>query len=146
MAYRDRTHKGNRIFVHKIPSMLEYKSPSALEMPDVTTYVVEDHDKNGPFGAKEVGQGPLLPIMPAVANAVFDAVGVRVDENPISFEKVFAALQAKKEGKEPRYGPSAGPDGVPTVDWGESLKVKTPWQGGDGTAWNEPKREKRAAK
>ena len=145
-AYRDRTYKGNRVFLHKIPSMLEYKSPSALEMPTVTTYVVEDHDKNGPFGAKEVGQGPLLPIMPAVANAVFDAVGVRVDENPISFEKVFAALQAKKEGKEGRFGPSNGPDGVPAVDFGDSLKIKTPWQGGDGTAWNEPKREKKAAK
>ena len=136
----------DRVFLHKIPSMLEYKSPSACEMPTVTTYVVEDHDKNGPFGAKEVGQGPLLPIMPAVANAVFDAVSVRVDENPISFEKVFAALQAKKEGKEGRFGPSNGPDGVPAVDFGDSLKIKTPWQGGDGTAWNEPKREKKAAK
>ncbi len=145
-AYRDRTHKGNRVFLHKIPSMLEYKSPSVFEMPEVVTYVVEDHDKNGPFGAKEVGQGPLLPMMPAIANAVFDAVGVRVDENPISFEKVFAALQAKKEGKEPRYGPSTGADGVPVVDFGDSLKIKTPWQGGDGTAWNEPKREKKAAK
>ncbi len=146
MVYRDRTHKGNRVFVHKIPSMLEYKSPSALEMPDVVTYIVEDVDKNGPFGAKEVGQGPLLPMMPAIANAVFDAVGVRVDENPVSFEKVFAALQAKKEGKEARFGPSNGPDGVPKVDFGDSLKIKTPWQGGDGTAWNEPKREKKAAK
>lgn len=146
MAYRDRSHKGHRVFVHKIPSLLEYKSPSALEMPEVVTYVVEDPDKNGPFGAKEVGQGPLLPIMPAVANAVFDAVGVRVDENPISFEKVFAAMQAKKEGKEPRFGPSNGPDGVPQLDFGDSLKIKTPWQGGDGTAWNEPKREKKAAK
>jgi CO/xanthine dehydrogenase Mo-binding subunit len=146
MAYRDRSHKGKRVFVHKIPSMLEYKSPSALEMPKVTTYVIEDPDRNGPFGAKEVGQGPLLPMMPAVANAIFDAVGVRVDEIPCSFEKVFAALQAKKDGKEGRYGPSSGADGVPVVDFGDSLKIKTPWQGGDGTAWNEPKREKKAAK
>jgi CO/xanthine dehydrogenase Mo-binding subunit len=146
MAYRDRTHKGQRIFVHKIPSMLEYKSPSALEMPDVVTYVIEDPDRNGPFGAKEVGQGPLLPMMPAVANAVFDAVGVRVDEIPVSPEKVFAALQAKKEGKDPRHGPASDATGVPDVDFGESLKVKTPWQGGDGTAWNEPPRTKKAAK
>jgi 4-hydroxybenzoyl-CoA reductase subunit alpha len=48
---------------------------------------VEDPDGAGPFGAKEVGQGPLLPIMPAVANAVFDAVGVRVDEIPVTPEK-----------------------------------------------------------
>jgi CO/xanthine dehydrogenase Mo-binding subunit len=146
MAYRDRSHKGHRVFVHKIPSLLEYKSPSTMEMPEVVTYVVEDPDKNGPFGAKEVGQGPLLPIMPAVANAVFDAVGVRVDENPITFEKVFAAMQAKKEGKDARFGPSQGPDGVPQMDFGDSLKIKTPWQGGDGTAWNEPKRDKKAAK
>ena len=146
MAYRDRSHKGNRVFLHKIPSMLEYKSPSALEMPDCTTYVIEDPDKNGPFGAKEVGQGPLLPIMPAVANAVFDAVGVRVDENPISFEKVFAAIQAKNEGKDARYGPATDESGLPDVNFGESLKIKTPWQGGDGTAWNEPKRTKKAKK
>jgi CO/xanthine dehydrogenase Mo-binding subunit len=146
MAYRDRSHKGQRVFLHKIPSMLEYKSPSALEMPECVTYVVEDPDKNGPFGAKEVGQGPLLPIMPAVANAVFDAVGVRVDENPISFEKVFAAIQAKNEGKEARFGPAHDESGIPDVDFGESLKIKTPWQGGDGTAWNEPPRTKKAKK
>ncbi len=53
---------------------------------------------------------------------------------------------AKKEGKEPRFGPGNGADGIPNVDFGDSLKIKTPWQGGDGTAWNEPKREKKAAK
>src|SRR5439155_12611 len=59
MAYR-----GNRNVVHKIPSLLEYKSPTTLEMCDVVTYVVEDPDPNGPFGAKECGQGPLLPVPP----------------------------------------------------------------------------------
>src|ERR1043166_419925 len=49
--------------------------------------VVEDPDPNGPFGAKECGQGPLLPVPPAVANAVYDAVGVRIDEVPITPEK-----------------------------------------------------------
>lgn len=142
MAYRDRSHKGHRIFVHKIPSMLEYKSPTTLEMPEVVTYVVEDPDRNGPYGAKEVGQGPLLPIMPAVANAIFDAVGVRVDEIPVTPEKVWQGLQLQAEGKEPRVGPT----GVPAVDFGESLKVKTPWQGGTGQAENEPRREKTAAK
>lgn len=145
-AYRDRTHKGNRIFVHRIPSLLDYKTPTSMEMPEVVTYVVEDPDKNGPYGAKEVGQGPLLPMMPAVANAIFDAVGVRVDEVPVAFEKVFEALQRKQAGKDGRFGPSNGPDGLPDVDFGESLKIHTPWQGGDGTAWNEPKREKKAAK
>ncbi|MCH8963048.1 MAG: molybdopterin-dependent oxidoreductase, partial [Bacteroidetes bacterium] len=58
MAYR-----GNRRVVHKFPSMLEYKSPTTLEMCEVETYLVTDPDPNGPFGAKEAGQGPLLPIM-----------------------------------------------------------------------------------
>jgi hypothetical protein len=80
--------------------------------------------------------------MPAVANAVFDAVGVRVDEIPVTPEKVFAALQQKNAGKPARFGPTA----LPKVDFGESLAVKTPWQGGDGTAANEPHREKKAAK
>jgi 4-hydroxybenzoyl-CoA reductase subunit alpha len=121
-------YRANRNAVHKFPSMLEYKSPTTLEMCDVFTYLVEDADPNGPFGAKEVGQGPLLPVMPAVANAVFDAVGVRVDEVPITPEKVLAALRAKAQGKEPRFGPSD----VPAVEWPDPLKVLTPAEGGDG--------------
>jgi CO/xanthine dehydrogenase Mo-binding subunit len=65
------------------------------------TYLIEDPDPAGPFGAKEVGQGPLLPIMPALANAVFDAVGVRVDEIPITPEKVIRALEALRPGRVP---------------------------------------------
>ena len=123
MAYR-----GNRFGVHKIPSMLEYKSPATVDMPDVTTYIIEDPDPNGPYGAKECGQGPLLPIMPAVANAVFDAVGVRVDEVPVTPAKIHAAMQRAASGKDGRFGPTK----VPSVDWPTPRKVKTPWQGGTG--------------
>ena len=56
------TYRGNRNVVHKFTSMLEYKSPTTLEMCDVRTILIEDPDPNGPFGAKEVGQGPLLPV------------------------------------------------------------------------------------
>ncbi|MDQ1591578.1 MAG: hypothetical protein QOG71_2205 [Pyrinomonadaceae bacterium] len=122
------TYRANRNVVHKFPSLLEYKSPTTHEMCDVKTYLIEDADPNGPFGAKEVGQGPLLPVMPAVANAVYDAVGVRVDEVPITPEKVLAALRAKAQGKPARFGPK----GVPTVEWPEPLKVATPAEGGDG--------------
>ena len=125
MAYR-----GNRKVVHKIPSLLEYKSPTTLEMCDVVTYLVEDPDPNGPFGAKEVGQGPLLPVMPAVANAVHDAVGVRIDEVPITPEKVLKALRRKAKGEPARYGP----DGFPEIPWPEPTRVPTPWEGGDGKA------------
>ncbi len=125
MAYR-----GNRNVVHKIPSLLEYKSPTTLEMCDVVTYVVEDPDPNGPFGAKECGQGPLLPVPPAVANAVYDAVGVRIDEVPITPEKVFKALRRKEKGEAGRFGPA----GFPDIPWPEPTRVATPWEGGDGRA------------
>ncbi|MBV9543448.1 MAG: molybdopterin-dependent oxidoreductase, partial [Chloroflexi bacterium] len=87
--------RGPRVLgVHQIPSMLEYKSPTTFETPVIRTYLVETHDPEGPFGAKEVGQGPLLPVIPAIANAVYDAVGVRVDETPVTPEKVLRALEA----------------------------------------------------
>jgi len=122
------SYRANRNAVHKFPSMLEYKSPTTLEMCDVKTYLIEDPDPNGPFGAKEVGQGPLLPVPPAVANAVYNAVGVRVDEVPITPEKVLKALREKEKGREPRFGPTA----IPNVDWPEPLRVLTPAEGGDG--------------
>jgi 4-hydroxybenzoyl-CoA reductase subunit alpha len=122
------TYRANRNVVHKFPSMLEYKSPTTLEMCDVKTYLIEDPDPNGPYGAKEVGQGPLLPVPPAVANAVYDAVGVRIDEVPITPEKVMKALREKSRGRAGRYGP----DSIPTVEWPEPLRVLTPAEGGDG--------------
>lgn len=127
MAYRPDV---NRKVVHRVPSMLEYKSPTTLEMCDVVTYLIEEPDPNGPFGAKEVGQGPLLPVPPAVANAVYDAVGVRIDEVPITPEKVLKALRRKANGEEGRYGPSRFPE----LPWPEPIYVPPPWEGGDGTA------------
>jgi len=124
------TYRGNRNVVHKIPSLLEYKSPTTLEMCDVVTYVIEDPDPNGPFGAKECGQGPLLPVPPAVANAVYDAVGVRIDEVPITPEKVFKALRARAKGEEGRVGPKSFPE----IPWPEPTRVPPPWEGGDGSA------------
>ncbi|HTK89473.1 MAG TPA: molybdopterin cofactor-binding domain-containing protein [Verrucomicrobiae bacterium] len=95
--------------VHKIPSMLEYKSPTTLETPDIHTILVETDDPDGPFGAKEAGQGPLLPVIPAVANAVWNAVGVRVDEIPITPDKVLKGLELRRQGKPPRVGPERLP-------------------------------------
>ena len=125
MAYR-----ANRGVVHKIPSMLEYKSPTTLEMCDVITYVIEDPDPNGPFGAKEVGQGPLLPVPPAVANAVYDAVGVRIDEVPITPEKVLKALRGRGKGEAGRVGPKTFPE----IDFGEPTRVAPPWEDRPATA------------
>lgn len=122
------SYRANRNVVHKFPSMLEYKSPTTMEMCDVKTYLIEDPDPNGPFGAKEVGQGPLLPVPPAVANAVYNAVGVRIDEVPITPEKVLKALREKSKGRDGRFGPTS----IPSVAWPEPLRVPTPAEGGDG--------------
>src|SRR5260221_1951259 len=74
-------------------------------MPEIDTGLIEDPDPNCPFGAKEVGQGPLLPVMPAVANAIYDAGGVRIDELPITPDKVLRALELKAAGKPARLRP-----------------------------------------
>ena len=124
------TYRGNRNLVHKFPSFLEYKSPTTLEMCDVITYLIEEPDPNGPFGAKEVGQGPQLPVPPAISNAVYDAVGVRIDEIPMTPDKVLKAIRAKAKGQEGRYGPST----FPTCPMPAATVVPTPFQGGDGKA------------
>jgi 4-hydroxybenzoyl-CoA reductase alpha subunit len=129
-VFRRLPPKLSNALVHKIPSMLEYKSLTSLDMPEVDTILIEDPDPNCPFGAKEVGQGPLLPVMPAVANAIYDAVGVRIDEIPITPDKVLKALELKAAGKEPRVGPSS----FPSVPYPQPVEVAPPWEGGDGNA------------
>jgi len=98
--------------LHRIPSMLDYKSPTSLEMPPVESILVETLDPEGPYGAKECGQGPLLPVIPAVANALWDALGIRVDEIPITPEKVLAALDGRLR-----------PPRMPEVDYPETVPV-----------------------
>ena len=137
-AYRRLPPRLSNALVHKFPSMLEYKSPTSLDMPEIFTELVEDPDPAGPFGAKEVGQGPLLPMMPAVSNAVYDAVGVRIHEIPVTPEKIVKALADQAAGKPGYYGPTAFPD----VAWPDPLLVPPPWEGGTGQATNERKPEK----
>jgi 4-hydroxybenzoyl-CoA reductase subunit alpha len=96
--------------LHRGPSLLDYKIPTVLETPPVETILVESIDPEGPFGAKEVGQGPLLPVVPAVANAVHDALGVRIDEVPITPFKVVAALRDAARGGPGRIGPVEVPE------------------------------------
>jgi 4-hydroxybenzoyl-CoA reductase alpha subunit len=94
-----------RKHLHKQPSMLEYKSPTTLETPEIHTILVETDDPEGPFGAKEAGQGPLLPVIPAIANALHHALGIRIDEVPITPDKILKALELKRQGKPARVGP-----------------------------------------
>ena len=108
--------------LHKWPSMLEYKSPTFMDMPEVETFIVETIDPEGPYGAKEAGQGPLLPVIPAVSSAVFDALGVWIDEIPVTPEKIVEALRRKEKGESPRFGPVR----FPAIPYPTCIKVEPP--------------------
>ncbi len=81
------------------PGLLEYRSPSSIESPAIEPIIVESVDPEGPFGAKECSEGSLAATIPAIANAIYDAVGVRLHESPFTPERVLAALRAKKNAK-----------------------------------------------
>ena len=81
------------------PGLLEYRSPSSIESPAVEPIIVESIDPEGPFGAKECSEGSLAATIPAIANAIYDAVGVRLHESPFTPERVLAALRAKRNAK-----------------------------------------------
>ena len=78
------------------PGMLEYRSPSATESPDIECIIVESIDPEGPFGAKEAGEGSLAATIPAISNAIYDAVGVRLREAPFTPERILSALRTKR--------------------------------------------------
>jgi 4-hydroxybenzoyl-CoA reductase subunit alpha len=88
----DPAHRG----VHAAPSLLDYRIPTFLDTPELRAMIVEAPDDNGPYGAKEAGEGPLHPSIPAIANAIYDAVGVRMDALPFSPPRVLEAIEARR--------------------------------------------------
>lgn len=79
------------------PSFMDYLIPTSIDMPEVKTIIVEEHEPAGPFGAKGVGEPPNLPTPPAIINAIYNAVGVRITDLPATPEKILKALKEKKE-------------------------------------------------
>ena len=71
--------------------------PTTLDTAEIEALIVESIDPEGPYGAKEAGEGPLHSAIPAVANAIYDAVGIRLRELPFTPAKVLAALKEKDE-------------------------------------------------
>lgn len=78
------------------PNLHDYLIPTICDAPEITTVAVESYEPNGPFGAKEIGEGSLLPVLGAIANAIYDACGVRVTELPITPEKILRGLGARR--------------------------------------------------
>jgi xanthine dehydrogenase molybdenum-binding subunit len=78
-------------------NFLDYKMPTAKDIPPVQAVIVETDEKDGPFGAKGIGEPGAVPTAPAIANAIYDAVGVRIKDLPITPEKVLKALKEKEK-------------------------------------------------
>ena len=79
------------------PDLSTYLIPTSLDMPEIKTEIVESGDSCGPFGAKGIGEPAMIPIAPAIFNAIEDAIGVRLYSMPATPEKILAALKAKGE-------------------------------------------------
>ncbi|HXW60627.1 MAG TPA: molybdopterin cofactor-binding domain-containing protein, partial [Myxococcota bacterium] len=77
-------------------SLLDYRLPTSLDTPAIKALIIEKPDKAGPYGAKEAGEGPLHSSIPAIANAVYDAVGIRLLSLPFTPAKVLKALREKE--------------------------------------------------
>jgi 4-hydroxybenzoyl-CoA reductase subunit alpha len=75
----------------------EYRVPTALDVPEVISELVDSYEPAGPWGVKEVGEGATLPTMGSYANAIYDAIGVRLYDLPLSPEKVWKAIQGRKK-------------------------------------------------
>jgi 4-hydroxybenzoyl-CoA reductase alpha subunit len=82
--------------LHDAPSLLDYRIPTSLDCPEFVSLIVESSDPEGPYGAKEAGEGPLHPSLPAIAIAIYVAVGVRLDRLPFSPVRVWSALRSSR--------------------------------------------------
>lgn len=94
-------HFVNRFGLHAGPSLLDYRIPTSMDTPDIDALIVESIDPEGPYGAKEAGEGPLHSVIPAIANAVHDAVGIRLRHLPFTPGMVLDALEAKEREAQP---------------------------------------------
>ncbi len=80
-------------------NFLDYKIPTSVDTPAIHTNIIESIDPEGPFGAKECGEGAIHPVLPAIANAIYDAVGIRITSLPIRAEDVLRKIKNKENGE-----------------------------------------------
>jgi len=80
-------------------NLAEYRVPTSLDVPRMHSQLVDSYESTGPWGAKEVGEGATLPTMGCYANAIYDAIGVRIYDLPLTPEKVWRAIQQRNRGQ-----------------------------------------------
>jgi 4-hydroxybenzoyl-CoA reductase subunit alpha len=79
-------------------NMLDYRVPTIFDSPPIEVGIIESNDPHGPFGAKEAGEGSLAAFLPALTNAIADAVGIRFNDLPVTPDRVFAAIEKRRRG------------------------------------------------
>lgn len=89
---------------HLNPSFRDYHFPTALDMPKIKTFICSEYDPEGPFGAKEAGEGSTAPVGSAIGNAINYATGLTLKELPITPEKLWRALQEHKKTGKTEFG------------------------------------------
>src|SRR5260221_13617895 len=77
-------------------NILDYRVPTIQDSPPIEVSIIESNDRHGPFGAKEAGEGSLAAFLPALTNAIADAIGVRVNTLPVTPDRPFAALEKRR--------------------------------------------------
>jgi 4-hydroxybenzoyl-CoA reductase subunit alpha len=86
-------------------NMLDYRVPTIQDSPPIEVGIIESNDPHGPFGAKEAGEGSLAAFLPALTNAIADAIGIRLNDLPVTPDRVFAAIEKNR-----RASPASPPD------------------------------------
>jgi CO/xanthine dehydrogenase Mo-binding subunit len=113
-ALMEEYHQNNGVTT--TPSFAKYILPTALDVPQVTSVLVQDIDPNNPLGVKGIGEPAMVPTAPAIINAIYDAVGVRITTLPATPERVLDALRAKRErdaAKQDRQARQTNTENVP---------------------------------
>ena len=92
-------------------NMLDYRVPTIQDSPPIEVGIVESNDPHGPFGAKEAGEGSLAAFLPALTNAIADAIGVRFNKLPVTPDRVYEAIAKHRHAQARSGGPKASSNG-----------------------------------
>jgi 4-hydroxybenzoyl-CoA reductase subunit alpha len=117
MLFDDKGHLINR-------TLGDYKIATALDVPELDAIILETNEPAGPFGAKEVGEGCIIPILPAIINAINDACGAVIMDLPVTSEKILMALKAKEDTQTDRFVAEIPLSDLKLLDIGREISEK----------------------